>query len=68
MNTIWEELRWFFLAIMVSFSVWFLLTVLSDQSLIIDSYRYSRELYGFVITVGFIYLLRASRKWVNLSW
>ena len=67
-NTIREELRWLFLAIVLSFSAWFVLSILSDQSLIVDSHRYSRELYGFGITIGFIYLLRASRKWVNLSW
>ena len=67
-NTIREELRWLLLAIVLSFSAWFVLSILSDQSLIVDSHRYSRELYGFGITIGFIYLLRASRKWVNLSW
>ena len=62
-----QELHWFLLAIVVSFSIWCILTLLGDQRLVVSASRYSRELYGFIATVGFIYFLRASGKWVNLS-
>ena len=63
--TLFAELQWFFLSVVLSFTIWFVLTLLADQTLIVDTSRYSRELYGFIATVGFIYLLRASCKWVN---
>ena len=62
-----EELRWFFFAILISCSIWWILTFLADQTLVVNASRYTRELYGFITTVGFIYFLRLSGRWVNLS-
>ena len=62
-----QELQWFLLAIVVSVSIWCTLTLLGDQRLVVNASRYTRELYGFITTVGFIYFLRASGRWVNLT-
>ena len=62
-----QELLWLFISISLSFSIWGFLTLLADQTPIVDSYRYNRELLGFVLTIGFIYLLRLSSRWVNLA-
>jgi hypothetical protein len=59
-NRFVEELRWFVLSVIISFSLWCFLALIVNQNIILDEYLYNREQNGFIMTVGFIYFLRLS--------
>ncbi len=59
-----KELLWFIISVTGSFLFWCALALITDQKIIIDECLYDREGKGFMITIGFVYLIRAS-AWVN---
>jgi len=59
-----KELLWFVCTVIGSFVLWCALSLIMDQKIIIDECLYDKEGKGFIMTIGFIYLIRLS-TWVN---
>ena len=59
-----KELLWFIYIVIGSLVFWCALALIMDQKIIIDECLYDREGKGFIMTTGFIYLIRLS-AWVN---
>ena len=59
-----KELLWFICIVIGSLVFWCALALIMDQKIIIDECLYDREGKGFIMTTGFIYLIRLS-AWVN---
>jgi hypothetical protein len=59
-----KELLWFIFTVIGSFMLWCAVALIVDQKIIVDECLYDREGKTFMITIGFVYLIRLS-AWVN---
>ena len=55
-----KELFWFALMGLGSFLIWCALALIANQDIIADDCLYDKERIGFLVTIGFFYILRLS--------
>jgi len=56
------ELLWFATIVTGSFVLWYVLSHIIDQNIIVKQFLYGREKKAFLITIGVVYFLRVNTK------
>ena len=59
-----KEFLWFVLTVIGSFLFWCVLALIVNQNIIADEYLYDRERNGFLITIGIVYFIRLSTRFI----